>query len=204
MISLEWIFYLMMIFFALIGAIRGWQREVIAISGLTGSIAMLNSFGYRIVLLGNFVVQSVNTSGVNDQIAMEKQSFWIQFVFHIMIAFFSYQVIARLADNKPKGRVGDRLRIGFQQRFIGGCIGLINGYLVIGGLWGFLEYQLTVSGYQRWPAGIEYLFAPTVIRPLVDPNALDLGSYLPFGMFGPGMWLIFFFVSFFIVIIALI
>lgn len=193
----------MILFFAFIGAIRGWQREVIAISGLTGSIAVLTSFGYQIVVLGSSLTQALGRS-VPDEISIQRQGFWIQFVFHVLIAFFSYQVIARLASNTPGGRIGDRLRVGFQQRFIGGCLGIVNGYMVVGGLWSFLEYQLGINGYQRLAPGVEYLFAPTVTRPLLDPNALDLGSYLPLGMFSPAVWLILFFISFFIVIIALI
>ena len=198
MISLEWMFYLLILFFGLIGAIRGWQTEIIAMAGLLGSIAALNSFGYP---LAN-AIQLVLTS----EASLDIQFFWVQFVFHIVVAFFSYQVIARLADRAPGAKFGDRLRVNFQRRFIGGCLGGINGYLLVGGLWCFLEFRLTLGGYERLAPGVQYFFSPEVVqRPLItDPTAFDVVSYLPFAMFSPAIWLVFFFISFFIVIIALI
>ncbi len=45
MISLQFIFFFMIIFFSMIGYMRGWQREVISLTGLIGAIAMLVQFG---------------------------------------------------------------------------------------------------------------------------------------------------------------
>lgn len=205
MISLEWMFYLLISFFAVVGALRGWQREVIALAGLIGSIAALNQFGFVLVEIGTRLVDFVGRSpDTADIFFLEKRQFWVQFSFHIVIAFFSYQVIARLADNAAGNRFGDRIRIGFQRRFIGGILGLMNGYLLIGTLWAFLEYRLSPIGYERLPIGEPYAFAPDVItRPLYDP-AFDIASWLPFGLINPNVWLLMFFIAFFVVIIALI
>lgn len=206
MISISWMFYLLIAFFAIVGALRGWQREVISLAGLIGSIAALNQFGFTLVDVGNRVIQFFNNVQQPDDIFfLEKRFFWVQFAFHILIAFFSYQVIARLADSAAGSRIGDRLRIGFQRRFIGGFLGTINGYLLIGGLWGFLEYRLTQEGYIRLPQGQPYIFDSTIItRPFVEPGAFDLAAWLPFGLINPNVWLLLFFVAFFVVIIALI
>ena len=206
MISIAWMFYLLVAFFASVGALRGWQREVISLAGLIGSIAALNQFGFTLVDLGNRVLQFFNNVQQPDDIFfLDKRFFWVQFVFHILIAFFSYQVIARIADRTPGSRFGDRLRFGFQRRFIGGFLGAINGYLLIGALWGFLEYRLTPAGYIRLPAGEQYIFDPNIItRPNVPPNAFDLAAWLPFGLINPNVWLLLFFIAFFVVIIALI
>jgi hypothetical protein len=122
-----------------------------------------------------------------------------------MIAFFSYQVVARLADQAMGGRLGERLRTGLEKRIVGALIGTINGYLLIGSLWGFLEYQITSLGYVQLPPGEPYPFDPSVIvRPVADASAAALANMLPMGMFSPTVWLLLFFVSFFVVIIALI
>jgi hypothetical protein len=75
----------------------------------------------------------------------------------------------------------------------------------MGSLWGFLEYQITSMGYIQLPPGEPYPFDPSVIvRPVADASAAALANMLPMGMFTPTVWLLLFFVSFFVVIIALI
>ncbi len=206
MISIAWMFYLLVGFFSVVGALRGWQREVISLAGLIGSIAALNQFGFTLVELGNSVLQFFNNvQQPTDIYFLDKRFFWVQFGFHITIAFFSYQVIARLADASGGGRFGDRIRAGFQRRFMGSFLGAVNGYLLIGTLWGFLEYRIGPDGYSRLPFGEPYIFDAAVLtRPLIQPNAFDLAAWLPFGLINPNVWLLLFFIAFFIVIIALI
>lgn len=202
MISLQFIFLFMIVFFALIGYLRGWQREVIALSGLIAAIAALIQFGDSITRL---VGALTGGAGVVDPYAIRRQQFWIQAIFLSIIAFFSYQVVARLADQAMGGRLGERLRSGLEKRILGALIGTINGYLLMGSLWGFLEYQITSMGYIQLPPGEPYPFDPSVIvRPVADASAAALANMLPMGMFTPTVWLLLFFVSFFVVIIALI
>jgi uncharacterized membrane protein required for colicin V production len=201
-ISLQFIFFFMVIFFAFIGYMRGWQREVIALTGLIGAVAMLSQFGGN---LTGLVGSLTGAPTVPDPYAIRRQQFWIQAVFIVIIAFFSYQVVARLADQAMGGRFGERLRGGLEKRVLGAIIGAINGYLLIGSLWGFLEYQVTAGGYVRLPFGEPYPFDPSVIvRPIVDASAAALADMLPLGVLSPTVWLLLFFFSFFIVIAALI
>lgn len=204
MISLAIIFWIMVIFFGLIGYLRGWQKEAIALSGLIASVAVLQQFGYELVtLIGNATV-SPERLLIDPNYGL-KQQFWIQAVFHAVTAFFSYQVVARLADSVTGGRIGERLRASLEKRVIGALLGFINGYLLVGGLWSFLEYQITPTGYAALTPGASYAFDPNVIaRPLLDTSALELAAYLPMGVFTPTIWLLLFFIAFFVVIIALI
>lgn len=203
MISISIVFWAMVIFFAMIGYMRGWQKEVIALSGLVASMAALTQFGYAIVsLLGAGTPE--NLAGV-DMMALRRQQFWIQAIILILIAFFSYQVVGRLASSIAGGRLGERLRAGLERRLVGGVFGAINGYMLVGGLWGFLEYLVSPNGYIRLPEIEPYPFDPTIItRPLIDTSAMALANYLPQGIFSPTVWLVIFFITFFIVIIALI
>jgi hypothetical protein len=123
----------------------------------------------------------------------------------IIVAFFSYQVVARLADQALGGRFGERLRGGLEKRVLGALFGAINGYLLIGSMWGFLEYQITSGGYTRLPLGEPYPFDPSVVvRPIADASAAALADMLPLGVISPTVWLVLFFVSFFFIIAALI
>ena len=200
MISLHIIFYLMILFFAMIGYLRGWQKEVIALTGLIGSLAALNQFGYDIVKgISGFANSDPNI--VVDPIV----KFWTQAVFHSVIAFFSYQVVARLADQVLGGRLGERVRTNLEKRILGLIFGAINGYLLIGGLWSFLEYDITPSGYELFPVGQPYVFNnPDVIMRPVTETAIRMVNYLPVGLLSPTWWLVLFFIAFFVVIVALI
>ncbi|MCI0396216.1 MAG: CvpA family protein [Chloroflexi bacterium] len=204
MVSLQILFWLMVLFFALIGYMRGWQKEVIAFSGLVASIAVLHWFGAFLVRVAGADLTPDPLVPI-DLLAIRQRQFWVQAIFHTIIAFFSYQVVGRIAEQIASGRLGERLRAGLERRIVGLLIGAINGYLVIGGLWSFLEYQVTPAGYVQLPLNETYAFDPAIItRPLLDSSAMALTSYLPMGIFSPTVWLLIFFLTFFVVIIALI
>lgn len=204
MISISLFFWFMVAFFALIGYLRGWQREVIAFSGLVASIALLSQFGDDLArLVGAFV--AVGDTEIDPQRAILRQRFWIQALFHALVAFFSYQVVARIANQATGGRLSERLRANLEKQVLGALIGALNGYLFIGGLWGFLEYRLTDGGYMQLGPNEMYPFgADLIARPLGDAAAATLAAFLPQGIFSPTIWLILFFVSFFFVLVALI
>lgn len=203
MISLGVIFWIMVIFFALIGYMRGWQKEVIALSGLVGATAALQQFGYAMVSLLGAVIPDAATE--EQILAIRRQQFWIQAIVLIVVAFFSYQVVSRVAESISGGRFGERLRAGLERRIVGTIVGAINGYLLIGGLWSLLEYSPSPDGYIQLVPGVAYPFVGNLIaRPEIGTAAYTVSQFLPLGVFSPTIWLIFFFVTFFIVIIALV
>ena len=200
MISLQFIFFFMIIFFATIGYMRGWQREVISLTGIIGALAMLTQFGD--ILTG--LVGSL-TGGPNliDPFSV-RQQFWIP---PSSSPSWPSSAIGcgQLADQAMGGRFGERLRGGLEKRILGALFGAVNGYLLIGSLWGFLEYQITQNGYVRLPLGEPYPFdASVIVRPIADASAAALADMLPLGVFSPTVWLVLFFVSFFFIIAALI
>ena len=203
MINLFLLFSLLLGLFAMIGYLRGWQKEVITLSGLVAAMALLQMFAFDIVGFLGFIPQEGSTP---EQLQDVRQAqIYLQTGFLVIVAFFSYQVVARLALRAAAGRLGDRLRTGLERRIIGLIVGIINGYVVIGGLWGFLEYLPVPNGYEQIPAGVPYPFSPEIIlRPVAETAAFAATQYLPQGILSPTLWLILFFVTFFIVIIALI
>lgn len=181
MISLGTFFWLMVGFFALIGTLRGWTREIIATSGLVLSLFALNQFGFFLVsLLG-----AAADAGVNpvDFLAVRRQQFYILTTVHLLIAFFSYQGPAFAGR-----RLGDRLRVrdSLQDRLLGALVGGINGYLIVGTVWTFLEYQVGAGGYIRLPIGESYPFdSLAVIRPAIDAPVASLIEKLPLPLLAP-------------------
>lgn len=197
MISLGSFFWLMIAFFALIGILRGWTKEVIATSGLILSLFALNQFGFFLIsLLGSSAV-----ANAPDPNAVRRQQFYILALVHLTIAFFSYQGPA-LAG----GRLSERLRLrdNLQDKVLGALIGAINGYLIIGTLWSFLEYQVGPEGYTQLPPGINYPFDPTtLVRPGIDSAVTTLMSNLPLPLLSPYLPFLVVIVFLFVIIVMI-
>lgn len=187
MVEIGTFFWILVALFALIGALRGWTREVVATSGLILSLFALNQFGPLIVGVARAGLESGMAADIPQE-GIRRQQFYILSIIHLVIAFFSYQGPA-LAGS----RMGDRLRIrdNFQDKLLGGIIGTINGYLVVGTIWSFLEYQIIDGGYAQLPVNVDYPFA-TITRPenfeamtLIARLPLPfLADYLPFLLVG--------------------
>lgn len=203
MINLLLLFIILVFFFAIVGYLRGWQREVITMFGLVGGIAMLYRFAFEILnLLGAVAPEGATPEELLD--ARRGQVF-IQVAIFALIAFFSYQIVGALATRVAGGKLAERIRASLERRIIGLLFGGVNGYLIVGTFWSFLEYEPTPEGYAHLPAGIPYPFDPSiVIRPLADTAAQAFTEWLPLGVLGPNAWLVIFFLMFFFVIVALI
>jgi hypothetical protein len=227
MISLATIFWAMVLFFGLIGLLRGWTREVIATSGLVLSMFALNLASNTNVIrfivadpanyqvLGNpALVEAYNRAddpnyipdpalqaqlaadpSIGEAIAGLRREFYILAIIHMGIAFFSYQ------GPTLAGRVvGDRLRVrdSVQDKMLGAIIGAINGYLIFGTLWNFLEYRVTLPDMPRLTQGFNYAFFPSIERPAaaMSMQILDLlplavlGPFLPFVVVGMFLFVI--------------
>ncbi|MEM7336553.1 MAG: CvpA family protein [Chloroflexota bacterium] len=180
MISLETLFWLMIVLFGVIGSLRGWTKEVIATSGLVLSLFFINFAAFDII---NFVSGSSPEAMLVDG-SIAKRHFYALAVLHVIIAFFSYQGPAFAG-----ARVRDRLRIrdSVQDKILGSIIGGLNGYLLIGALWAFLEYQSTGrSEWKQLDAGVQYVFQDTTItRPIIESSATAIMNNLPIDLLSP-------------------
>ena len=200
MISIQFVFWVLVAFFAVMGSMRGWQKEVIALTSMVAAMAILSNFGYEIMTRLAEVLPDGFLGANNAQ-----QQVWLQIIFYGLFAFFGYQVVGTVAGSRIGGRFGDRLRATMERRIIGAILGAVNGFMLVGGVWGFLEYQITPDGYTQLAPGTNYVFSTDLItRPVFDPNAFNITLYLPQGVFTPTTWLILFFIAFFFVLIALI
>jgi uncharacterized membrane protein required for colicin V production len=203
MIDLLLLFIILVGFFAMVGYLRGWQREVITMFGLIGGVAMLQRFGYEILRLLGAIAEPGSADAVLQDARRSQVLF--QVVIFILIAFFSYQIVGALAVRVSGGKLAERIRASLERRIIGLLFGSINAYLIVGTFWAFLEYEPVADGYKQLLPGVAYPFDATVIvRPLAGSAALAFTEWLPLGILSPDVWLIVFFLMFFIVIVALI
>lgn len=180
MISLTTTFWILVFIFGLVGMMRGWTREIIAAASIILALFTLNQFG---AAMFNFM--GFDNSVITPPEEVRRQEFYILTAILLFITFFGYQGPA-LASS----RIGDRLRIrdSFQDKLLGFLAGSMNGYLVVGSIWTFLEYKLAgASMWTRYTPDVPYPFnTDVIIRPapelagIIDNLALPLLTQSPY------------------------
>ena len=135
MVSLNFFFFCFLILFAIIGAMRGWAKEM-----LVTFSAVLAMF---IITVLEAYVTPINAFALPGSPAQ----FWLRVVILIMLAFFGYQ-----APKLPKMSEAKFARERLSDTLLGLFLGLLNGYLVVGTLW----YYLAQANY----APIKFILAP--------------------------------------------
>lgn len=158
MIQLTIVMWSMALVFAYIGFTRGWNKEVIATSG---------------VILGLFALYEFDD--VLDTLLVgvpPEQQFLVRTVIFASIVFFAYQTRALIGGETRSRRGGDG-RDNLQASVLGGIVGFVNGYLV----WGTIWYFMDDGGYPLSP----YITAP----PAGSPSA-DFVNSLPLAILGGG------------------
>jgi uncharacterized membrane protein required for colicin V production len=190
-ISLGTFFWIAVFSLAILGSMRGWTKEVITTSGLILSLFTINQFGMYLV--------SLVTGGTIDTEAARRQVFYMFTIFHLVIAFFSYQGPA-FAGSKLSNRL--RVRDSFQDKLMGLLVGSVNGYLIVGAVLAFLEYQLQAPMvWVRLPPGVNYPFPSTTI---IRPSDLEtLMTNLPFPMLAPYLPFLVVIVFLFVIIVMI-
>ena len=136
MVYLNFIFYCFVILFAVIGAMRGWAKEMM----VTAS-----------AVLALFIITVLETyvKGVSQSFAVPGSSnqFWMRVAIIVILAFFGYQT-----PNLPRIG-GDRFaRERLQDSLLGIFLGALNGYIIVGSIW----YFLSQANYQA----LSYIVPP--------------------------------------------
>jgi uncharacterized membrane protein required for colicin V production len=127
MVSIFFFFWFLVILFGVIGAMRGWAKEILVTFSVI--IAM-----FIITLLESYVpffrVFLENPGGGNA-----KNIFWIRTALIMTLAFFGYQTptLQRFVAGDKFNR--DRL----QDSLLGFVLGFFNGFLIIGSLLYFMH-----------------------------------------------------------------
>ncbi len=128
MISLNVLLWIFIILFALVGAMRGWAKELLVTFSVILALFSLN-------VLETFVPFFKETI----QNSQPETIFWIKAGVLGGLVFFGYQTpkIPKLAES------GRFIRHMLQDTMLGLVLGAVNGYLVFGSLW----YYLHALGY---------------------------------------------------------
>jgi hypothetical protein len=113
MMSVISLFWMYVLFFAIIGAMRGWAKELLVAFSVVTALAVN-------LLLEKYIplVRDLDKAG--------SSIFWIRTIILIALVYFGYQTvsISRFASKAARERLQDAL--------FGAVLGGLNGYLVAG------------------------------------------------------------------------
>lgn len=123
MVTLTFFFYFLVTMFAVIGAMRGWSRELLVTFSVIVAIFIISVVERYLPAIYNTFVQA---GGVGQ--------FWFRTIIIVVLVFFGYQTpnITRIAGARF-------VRERFQDSLLGLFLGALNGYLIVGTLWYFLH-----------------------------------------------------------------
>ncbi len=163
MLQISTFMWIMAAVFAYVGYSRGWDKEIIATSGVILGLFTLHQFDdvLRQTLLANLP---------------GSQIFLVQAIIFGIIVFFAYQTRALIGNESTReGRRRNDGRDSLQTKILGGIVGFINGYLVFGTLWYFMDIT-------------NYPLSPYISAPLPNTASADFVNSLPLYLLagGPG------------------
>lgn len=174
MISIMFAFWMFLCLFGMIGAMRGWAKELLVIFSIILAlflIYVLENFTPFVVpfeqVLGQVENLDPNTNFQSLPVPIQEElriQFWVRASIVGVLAFFGYQT-PRLAALREKAR-----REKIQDVLLGAVLGLGSGFFIVGTLWYYMASAL-------------YPFAPN-INPPVPGNpmaeaAINALNYFP-------------------------
>jgi hypothetical protein len=155
MMSLLVLFWIFVILFAVIGAMRGWAREILVSSSLILSIFVVTVLERFIPFIRDLPADS---------------EFWLRFFVTCLLAFFGYQ-----SPNLPRIVASGRFaREKLQDSLLGIFLGGVNGYLIFGTIWSYMDQA-------KYP--ISFIIPPDAATE-IGKQALAYVKYMPPGLLG--------------------
>jgi uncharacterized membrane protein required for colicin V production len=161
MMSIVYIFWMYVILFGVIGAMRGWAKELLVAFSVILSLALNH-------VLRKYIPLAANMAETDPSL------FWVRTIILLVLVYFGYQTVVsipHLASRAAREKLQDTL--------FGALIGGINGYLVSGSI----LYYVHIADYSFQ----NVISKPTDPNLLQTVNQMML--YMPPQMLGePGIY----------------
>ena len=163
MVSLVVVFWMFVVLFAIIGAMRGWAKEILVTTSVILGLALLTLLEKYVPYVTNLVSLTVHPPEGMDPATLKSSLitlFWLRSGIILFIVFFGYQTpsIARFAPKMTREKMQDFL--------LGIFLGALNGFLIMGSLWYYLnssDYPFPlITAPEKVPALLNYL-APRLL-----------------------------------------
>ncbi|MCJ7714987.1 MAG: hypothetical protein MUO54_00510 [Anaerolineales bacterium] len=174
MISILTAFWMFVVIFGLIGAMRGWAKELLVVFSVVLAlflIYVLESYTPYLVPFAEIFDKVENYApnasfeSLPGAIQTElRTQFWSRAVIVALLSFFGYQTpkLAALRDKAHQERIQDAL--------LGTVLGLMSGFFIVGTLWWYM-------------AAAQYPFSPEMLPPQpgtpLGDAAINILKYFP-------------------------
>jgi hypothetical protein len=142
MIPLNTVFWGLVVLFALVGSLRGWAKEVLVAFSVLLSLFIQQVFGQFVLGSDNpYLPVLLPVGDLPAPTVYNTTQFYVCTTLLVLLAFFGY------ASPTLAQRIGAKVvRERLQDALLGFFLGLLNGYLILGTLWYFLDQV----GYAVW------------------------------------------------------
>ena len=167
MVNIFFFFWLLVGLFAVIGAMRGWAKEILVSFSIFLALFLIS-------LLENYV-PFFRVLLESDDPSTAQYVFWLRTIVVVVLAFFGFQTpsLQRFVASEKFNR--DRL----QDALLGFVLGSVNGFLIVGTVWFYMHQA-------------NYPFPQWISPPVDEPGraAVErLVAYLPPRWLGiPGIY----------------
>lgn len=154
MISINFTFWMLVVLFGMIGMMRGWAKELL----VSFSVILALAFSR---LLERYVPV------IKDMPPDQAPLFWIRLILIITLVFFGYQTVGlpRFAGKLNREKLQDSL--------LGFVLGALNGFLIFGSIWSFMDQAKYPFSYITAPDGAtEMGKAALNLLPTLAPSLL--------------------------------
>lgn len=152
MVTLDFVFYMFIVLGAVIGALRGWAKELLVAFSVILAIFVLTVLETFVGFFSEYLASNGPTA-----------KFWASSLVVFVLALAGYQTpnIRAIAQSAVREK--------FQDSLLGAILGGVNGYLIIGSIWFYLDQ----AGYP-----FSYFVAPSSGGEALR-TTLTLIAYLP-------------------------
>ncbi len=156
MVSLPVLFWMFIVLFASIGSMRGWARELLVTFSAILAVFIITVLTTFVPFISNMRDSSPTTL------------LWLEIIIVASLAFFGYQTpnIQRLSAGNRFAR--DRL----QDILLGIFLGALNGWLIIGSIWFYMNQADYPFSVITKPAGA-VLTQTNQMMSMMPPNLLN-------------------------------
>lgn len=139
MVPLNTVFLTLVVIFGLIGALRGWAKEIIVAFTVLLAMFIQQVFGEILASSGG---GAYLPPLLPPNTLYTKTQFWICVGLLLVLTFFGYA-----GPTLAAGRFGAKIaRERLQDALLGFFLGLLNGYLIFGMLWFYLSSSNYIVG----------------------------------------------------------
>jgi uncharacterized membrane protein YfcA len=157
MIAMVTVFAMFLFMFGMIGAVRGWAKELLVVFSVILALAAISLvedlLGFKNTLFKNNI----------------SLQYWFRTGLIVVLVFFGYQ-----SPSLPRFKIATEKRDRIQDHLFGFVMGVLSGYFVIGSLWAFSS-QAQYPGLAQYIQGVpaELSHVTDQVLNLLPPIWLD-------------------------------